>query len=364
MALLLNEIAWGEPLLPATTDPAWPAELKHRGAQVFEVDRRVAPSPWLRETAYSLTSYRPSALALQLMPLGAMVTAQENACRYCYGANRAYMKVLGYSEHFIQHVERDLQMAELDDRQRSFVAFCRSLARSRPRPSGAMRNELLQHGFSAAEVAEMTFVIAMGCFYNRISTFLACPPEARFERLANGPAGRVLSLLSSAWRVVRPPRQAAPTDAAHDVALLATGRFGTVLAPLAGLPAARVMHAALQGAFASAVLRTSTKALMFAVVARSLRCTLCESQASRLLLDDGLSADEVAAALASLRSNRLAAHEAGLLSWTRDTVSYDTADIQRKTRALATQLDAPALLEAIGIAALANATVRLAMLQE
>src|SRR4051812_38564789 len=128
MALLLNEITWSEPVLPQAPDAAWEAELKRRGGQVFDVDRRVAPSPWLRETAYRTTSYVPVALPERLFRIGAMVTSQENSCRYCYGANRAYMKVLGYSESFIQQVERDVQLAELDEKDRAYIAFCRNLA--------------------------------------------------------------------------------------------------------------------------------------------------------------------------------------------------------------------------------------------
>ena len=56
--------------------------------------------------------------------------------------------------------------------------------------------------------------------------------------------------------------------------------------------------------------------------------------------------------------------QSDLLSWSRDTVSYDTPSIQRKTRALAASLGDAKLLEAIGTASLANATVRLAMLLE
>ena len=48
MALLLNEIEWAEPILPAAPDPQWEAELKRRGGRSFEVDRRIAPSRWLR----------------------------------------------------------------------------------------------------------------------------------------------------------------------------------------------------------------------------------------------------------------------------------------------------------------------------
>ena len=364
MALLLNEIEWGEPLLPAVADPAWEAEVKRRGGQVFEVDRRVAPSHWLREAAFATTSYRPSELPDRLLPIGSMVTAQENACRYCYGANRAYMKVLGYSEAFIQRVERDVHMAEMDDRQRGFIAFCRNLARSRPRPSRAARDTLLGLGYSLAQVNEMAFVISIGCFFNRVSTFISCPPEQKFERLANGPVGRLMGLAAPLMRVFGSGKRRAPSDTPLDEAALAAGRFGAILVPLAGLPAAKVMKSALDGAFESDVLSRTAKALMFAVIARTLSCPHCESGATKLLAGEGMSRAEIESALATFQSDRLRPHESGLLSWARETVYYETSRIQQKTRILAGELGDSAVLEAIGVASLANATVRLAMLLE
>jgi alkylhydroperoxidase family enzyme len=290
-----------------------------------------------------------------------MVTAQENACRYCYGANRAFMKVLGYSEAFIQSVERDMQMAELDDKERAYIAFCRNLARSRPRPASAARQSLLALGFDAAQVNEMALAISLGCFYNRISTLLACPPELGFEAFANGPLGRVAALVVPVLHKFA--RRKAP-EKGLDAATLAAGRFGPVLAPLAGLPGGRMMKSALDGAFESPVLSRAAKALMFAVVARTLACPHCEAEATKLLADEGLSRADIGTALATLRSPRLRPNEAGLLAWARDTVYYEPSSIQAKTRALGAELGDAALLEAIGVAALANATVRLAMLLE
>ncbi len=80
------------------------------------------------EAAYEATNYVPTAVPERLYRIGCMVTAQENACRYCLARARAYMKVLGYSESFIQQVERDVQTAELDDKERAYIVFCRSLA--------------------------------------------------------------------------------------------------------------------------------------------------------------------------------------------------------------------------------------------
>ncbi len=360
MALLLHEIAWGEPILPAVPDPAWEAEIQRRGGRVFEVDRRVTRSPWLREIAFSVVNYRPQSLPMRLFQIGSMVTAQENACRYCYGANRAFMKLMGHSESFIQRVERDVQMAQMDAKERAFIAFCRTLARSRPRPAAAARHTLLTAGFDAAQIHEMAFIISLACCYNRITVLMACPPEDKLERMANGLLGRAMALVVPlAIRFARRPADPAPPGAAQ----LAAGPFGKVIEPLAGTQGGRIMKAALDGAFDAPVLSRQVKLLMFAVVARCLACAHSEREAVKQLLDEDFSHAEIDAALASLHSPRLAAAEAPLLTWARDTVNYETAAIQHKTRMLGAAIGDRALLEAIGTAALANATVRLAMLQ-
>ncbi len=359
MTTLLSDIAWSDPLLPAVHDAAWEAELKRRGARVGEIDRRVAPSAWLREAAYEAVNYAPAHLPDRLYRIGNMVTAQENACRYCYGATRAYMRVIGFSEAFIQKVERDAQLAELDTKERAYLAYCRSLARSRPRPAEAERAALMRDGYTATQIAEITSIISIGCFFNRVTTLLACPPEAPLDRMANSPVRFLYTLAMPLMRKLGPAR---PVQAAPDAATLAGGPFGMALAPLAGLDSGRVMKAALDGAFASGALSRAAKALMFAVVARTLGCPHCEAEATRLLTAEGFEPAEIDGAISTLRCARLAPREAGLLAWARDTVSYVPSTIQRSTRALAAQLGADGLLEAIGVASLANGTVRLAML--
>jgi alkylhydroperoxidase family enzyme len=364
MAQLLAEIPWGESLLPPVSDPAWEAEIKRRGGQVAEVDRRVAPNAWLREACLGLTTYRASAIPDRLFHIGAMVTSQENSCRYCYGANRAYMKILGYSESFISRIERDAHLAELDDKERAFIAFCRNLARSRPRPSRADRDALVQLGYSQLAVHEMALVISMGCFYNRIGLLMACPPEAGFERMANGLAGRLIGMAGPLVRALAARRRVRESAPALDAGTLTGGAFGPILAPLIGLPGAGYVKAALDGSFASATLPRRTKALMFAIVARTLGSRLCEDEARRLLAAEDFAQSEIESALATLNSSRLPPDEARMLPWVRGTVHYQVAAIQNQTRALGAAVGPSAVLEAIGVAALANATVRLAMLVE
>ena len=73
---------------------------------------------------------------------------------------------------------------------------------------------------------------------------------------------------------------------------------------------------------------------------------------------------EIESALLTLRSSRLSQRDALLLPWVRNTVYYRTAMVQKQTATLAAEIGDAAILEAIGVAALANATVRLAMLLE
>ncbi len=332
--------------------------------RVGEIDRRVAAAAWVREACAAIASYRPRYVAQRLFNIGSLVTAQENACRYCYGANRAYMKIMGYSESFIRRIERDADMAELDPSERAFIAFCRNLARARPRPAKAELEHLIQLGFSSETVNEMAFLIAASSFYNRIGVLTACPPERRFEGMANGLLGRVIGTVTPIVRPLTERMARTQPTPAMESATLVSGPFGRVAAALAGSPAAIVVKSALDGAFASPVLSRATKGLMFAVVARSLECRYSEAEARRLLEADGYTAADIDSAISTLNSQRLPAHESQLLPWVRDTVHYQTAAIQDRTRTLVANLGNTAALEAIGIAALANSTVRLAMLLE
>ena len=364
MALLLDQIEWDEPILSAVDDPAWEAEAKRRVGRVGEIDRRVAPNPWIRELCVAAVSYQPTHVPMRLFNIAAFVTAQENACRYCYGANRAALKVMGFPEALIRQIERDASVAELDVRERAVIEFCRNLARAKPRPSRAALERLVGLGYSKATADELALLIASSCFYNRIGVLTACPPERAFERFANGPLGRVVGAVAPLTLSLTNLMRRKPQIVADDANELADGPFGKVAAALAGLPAARIVKTALDGAFASPVVSRPTKALMFAIVGRALDCRYTEAAARALLAADGFDAAGVDAAVRTLAHPRLPPRETALLPWVRDTVHYQTPAVQVQTRALLNDIGRDATLEAIGVAALANGTVRLAMLLE
>ena len=357
MAQLLTEIEWSPPLFTPPADPQWNAELKRHFGMASAMLRHVAPLPWLRTTCANWQLYPITRLPLRLADLIFLVVSQENSCRYCYGVARAHLRVLGYSERAVSQLERQLQLAELDAKDQTFLRFCRQLARSNPRPAQPEREAMLAAGFTPEQVAEAAFLVAGNSFGNRVATFLATPPERMFERVGPTWAGRLLKpLLLVANRKSMPmPR---------DFAVPAGAPFERVTRPLAGLPAAWVLHQALTSAFDSTVLSRRIKVLVFAVIARILDCRLCPPEAVRMLEREGFDPAEVETILSSLSSTRLDPTEAAVLEWARETVRYQPQVIQRQTRALLDRIGTQATLEAVGVAALANSTVRLAMLAE
>jgi len=267
------------------------------------------------------------------------------------------MRILGYSDRVISQIERETQLAELDAKDQAFIRFCRNLARSNPRPAHAERAEMIRLGFSPTAITEAAFMIVVHCFNNRVATFLACPPVVMYERLGRSFLGRLLRpMLATA------NRRSVPVPSDYK---LATGApFAEITNALSGLPAAYLLHEALTGAFDSPVLSRRVKALMFGVVARMLECRFCLPQSLRLLQAEGFEAAEAEAALAALSSPGLDPKEAAILSWVRETVRYNPSQIQKQTRILSEAIGTDAMLEAVGVAALANATVRLGMLLE
>jgi len=357
MAHLINDIDWGEPLLPIVRDPEWEAEVKAAFGMVPDLMMRVSRSPWLRKACLKWPLYSAMEFPKHLQDIGCLVTAQENACRFCYGRARSQMRLFGYSEKMISNIEREMHLAEMDEKDRTFIRFCRNLARSNPRPPKADRDKLISLGFTPLAVSEMAFYIANQCFINRVATFISSRPMYKIEKLSTSFFGRILRPL-----IARKIRSLAWTPA--EPLVEDKKSFPGLVKALDGLPAAAVIQEGLEGAFSSEVLSMELKVLMFAVVARSLECNFCQAETRQMAGDLGFSETEFANALSSLNSPRLNGPEGKILSWTRQTVHYQTGSIQKQVHALSREVDEEMLLESIGVAALANATVRLAVLIE
>ena len=355
----LNEMAWDDPIVPSVPDTQWEAHVKKRVGAVADLYKRLSPLPWLREATLDWEQYLPDHVPGRLYDIQTLVTSQENACRYCYGSARAILRLRGYSERMINRIEMQTRMAELDDKEQAFVLFCRALARSNPRPAKIERDRLQDLGFSREAVGEIAFMIASYCFVNRVATFLACPPERKIERFAFSPLGRMVGLASSIFRKSpTAPQVPAPGGASAGV----DNPFGVVIQALEPLPAARKLEKALAGMFASGGLSHQMKILIFAVVAKALDCRFCVNESQNQLIRMGMPPEELDQALRNFNAPSLEPHAPHILAWARETVHYDVMTVQKQTRQLAEKVPPETLLEAIGVASMANAVVRLGML--
>ena len=65
---------------------------------------------------------------------------------------------------------------------------------------------LLEVGYTQAQLGEIAFGISGGCFYNRISTLMACPPEEKFERMASGPFRWLIAFAMPLMQKLAPKR--------------------------------------------------------------------------------------------------------------------------------------------------------------
>ncbi|MCL6265224.1 carboxymuconolactone decarboxylase family protein [Flagellimonas myxillae] len=355
MGLLINEIEWGDPTISVFHDAEWEAEIKADIGQIPDIHTRTSRSPWLRRTVLKWPRYEAQEFPTKLADICGLVAAQENACRYCYGVAKSWMRLWGYSEKMIKNIEHNVQLADMNEKERAFIRFCRNLSRSNPRPPKKDREELLRLGYSPMAVAEMAFVIVNHCFMNRVCTFISAPPMASLERLPNSLLGKIFRPLIG--KKLRSIGWTESTNIEGD-----PESFPGVVQKLIGLPAAKAMHDALNGALESDTLSRKLKVLMFAVVANTLNCEFCMAETHDMALNCGFSEEEFKTALATLSSSHLNEKEESLLAWTRETIHFQNASIQSRVRELTQEVGEPMMLEAIGVASLANSTVRLAVL--
>jgi len=342
MAKLLQEIEWEAPLVPIQS-PDYEAQLSEK------------LSPWLQKTALAITGPVVFSYAdPKLIGISQLVTSQENACRYCYGVERAVMKFWGYSEKQIRDLEEEASLA--DGITRRVVNFARKLAKSNPTPAKQDREALLAEGLSQQAVSEIAAYVGESCFANRMATFLALPPNAAVEKLSNGFLGRLLVMLFKKKTVARkvPP----PVDFRNE------GPCAGIIEVAGSTHLAVRLREMTDGWLASEVIPKRSKVLMLAVIARQLGARYCEEETIKVLGEEGLSEKEVAEILAALSSPLLSGIEERLLRWTRETVWYESRVIQNSTRRLRDDVGESLTLEAIGTAAIGNTLARLSLVRQ
>jgi AhpD family alkylhydroperoxidase len=283
-----------------------------------------------------------------------LVVSQENSCRFCYAIVRSTLWLQGMDAERIRRVEQDFGRADLAPRAQAAIAYARAQSRSGPAGAKAAWQTLRDAGIDTLEAKEIAFTVAVTDFSNRTHTMVAAP-YLPAERMPQHPLMRllrpVLDRVLSRHRSRGAPAAATPADPALP--------YGGLVAAFAGSPIAAALQRLLGEMWASPLLSRRCKLLMFAVVSRGLPCEVCELEITRALQREGLAAETVERILGRLDAPELDATERLLLPLARETLWYEPAVLQRRVRALRDTLSPPQLIEAIGVAALANALCRM-----
>jgi AhpD family alkylhydroperoxidase len=354
----LASVEWDECLVPPRKDPALEREVRKVFGTVPPSVPYHANSPWLVRSLM-LGNYRAGGLVhldLHLADLIFLAVSQDASCRYCYAAQRAALRILGFDEERIRRVEEAVFTAEADRSEKLALDFARRLSRANPVPGAADRVALREAGYSDAAIQEIACMAAYTVFANRTTTLPAIPVD-RLEALDTRLLFKLLRPLVA--RLFRAKIRRGEPECLPDA--MREGPFAYVPLALDGLPMARIQAEGMALLWEPTALSQRAKALVFAVVARGLGSELAEREARRLLAPEGLDDEQVDAVLSHLASPDLDRIEAVVVPFARDTIRVRPIEIQRRARALREHLGVEEFVDFAGVVGVANATCRLSL---
>ena len=355
MTSALEHVAWEACLLDPRRDRALESYARRKMGMPVPSIRYFTSVPWL---ARALIDLHPEyGLLMHLDQHTAdvltLVVSQENSCRFCYAAQRALLWAQGMSEARIQRVEHNLSRADLVPRTVAAIAFGRSQSRVGPAGAQEALQALRRAGFSDDEMKEIAFTVATTDFLNRAFSIPAIP-ALPLEQMPEQVHMRLLRpLINSVLQRHRFRGRATPLER------LPSYPYVRLVKAYAGSPIAPALGQTIEGMWASPHLTRRCKLLMLAVVARGLGCQVCAFEVSEALQREGLHEPTLTQVLTHLDAPDLDVLERLLVRFARDTIWFEPAALQRRTRGLRDYLSGPQLLEAIGVASLANGLCRL-----
>jgi AhpD family alkylhydroperoxidase len=351
----LQHVAWESCLIEPRPDRALQAYARRKQGIPNPVIAYFAPVPWM---ARALVDLHPEyGLLMHLdqtvADLVVLVVSQENSCRFCYAATRALLWAQGMSWARIERMEQDLARADLPPRTMAAVAFGRSQSRKGPAAARLASEALRRAGLGVDEMKEIAFAAAATDFSNRALTIPAIPAHP-IERIPDQLHIRLLRPLLG--RIIKKHRYRGQTTALDSVPTYAYARL---VKSYAGSPIGSTLGRTLAEMWASPHLTRRCKLLMLAVIARGLACEVCPLEVSEAIEREGLKQSALTQVLTHLDAPELDPIERLLVPFARETIWYEPASLQRRARTLRDRLSAPQLLEAIGVAALANGLCRM-----
>lgn len=355
----MSEIEW-EPCL-LTQRPA--PELERRFAQETgrpgDLMRFFVGAPWVADALVRVSAQVTTTVYVDpdLVDLAGLVVSQDNSCRFCFGVQRAFLRVLGMSEKRISRLEQDLLTGDFTPREQVALEFARRLSQSKPVATLSDLEPMIAHGFSPEAIVEFAGLVGLHLFLNRLATFVALPPQ-RFEQMPDTWWARLFRpVLATRFRGMR--RRAKPVQLLD---IERSGPLSLFINALDGLPMARELRIMVDRLWASSALSPRTVTILFAVIARALGSARCEREAVKMLGDEGLPQSDIDQILTHLSSPVLSDTERHLVPLARETVWYQPAVIQRRCAEVQREVSPPEFLDFCGAVALLNMLCRLGVI--
>lgn len=354
MASALEHVAWEACLIDPQPDRSLDAYARRKTGLPVPSLRYFTPVPWLARAIIDLHPEYGLLLHLdqEVADILTLIVSQENSCRFCYAAQRALLWSQGMSAARIERVEQELS-TKLAPRTAAAIAFGRTQSRIGPAAARDAREALRRAGFGDEEMKEIAYTVAATDFFNRAYTMPAIParpmermPDQLLVRLMRPLIGRMIGRH-------RRRGEATPLERASAYP------YAGLIEAYAGLPVAPVLARTIEEMWASSHLSRRCKLLMLAVIARGLGCDVCAIEIGQALEREGLDAATLSQVLTHLDAPELDEVERLLVRFARETIWYDPAALQRRARTLRDRLSVPELLEAIGVASLANGLCRM-----
>lgn len=355
MVNALAHVGWESCLIDPHRDRELESYARRKTGVPFPAVRYFIPVPWL---ARAIVDLHPEfGLLMHLDPhqmdILALVVSQENSCRFCYAAIRMLLWAQGMSEARIQQIEQKLSQTNLAPKTTAAIAFGRRQSRMGPQGAREARQILRDAGFSDEEMKEVAFVVGITDFLNRLNTIPAIPVHA-LERMPEQFHMRLLRPLIK--RIVEKHRfrgRAAPLERPL------TLPYAALIKAYAGSPIALALGRTIEAMWESAILTRRCKLLILAVIAHGLGCQACATEIEEAVQREGLGELALGQVLTHLDAPELDDTERVLMRFARETIWYEPAALQRRTRALRDRLSEPQLIESIGVASLANGLCRM-----
>jgi len=352
----MSEIDWEPCLLTQHPAPELESRFERETGRSGRVMRYFSESQWAADTVLRFSVQVTTTVNIDpdTVDQAGLVVSQDNSCRFCFGVQRAFLRVLGMDEKRIARLAQELLTDDFTPRERAAIEFARRVSKSKPLTTMRDVAPLRDVGYADDEIVELAGIVGVHMFLNRMSTFVALPPQEMEELPDRWWARLFRPLLAIKFRSLR--------HRAKPVRLLdveKSGPLSSIVNAFDGLPMARDLRIILDRLWGGSSLPPRTVAILFAIVARALGSNRCEHEANRLLLEQGFAQADVDQILTHLSSPALSAVERYLAPLAREPVWYQPAVIQRRCAEIQHHVSAAQFLDFCGAVALFNMLCRL-----